>query len=140
MFGRRNFIMEEDGEYGNDHQDEIAEMERAFRHSSDTVHAQSSAFMERPQGPVSPHGIALRVHAIERRTIQLYHNNEAIRDNLRVYRERTVEKNNMLRDMIVINGILFEDLQATYQKQKKVVYLLATVSCITLYALYRMIV
>ena len=119
---------------------EITEMERAFRHSSDTVHAQSSAFMERPQGPVSPHGIALRVHAIERRTIQLYHNNEAIRDNLRVYRERTVEKNNMLRDMIVINGILFEDLQATYQKQKKVVYVLATVSCITLYALYRMIV
>ena len=133
--------MEGDGtDLGTDHQDEIAEMERAFRHSSDTVHAQSSAFMERPQGPVSPHGIALRVHAIERRTIQLYHNNEAIRDNLRVYRERTVEKNNMLRDMIVINGILFEDLQATYQKQKKVVYLLATVSCITLYALYRMIV
>ena len=133
--------MEGDGtDLGTGHQDEIAEMERAFRHSSDTVHAQSSAFMERPQGPVSPHGIALRVHAIERRTIELYHHSEAIRDNLRVYRERTVEKNNMLRDMIVINGILFEDLQATYQKQKKVVYLLATVSCITLYALYRMIV
>ena len=133
--------MEGDGtDHVQDHQEEIAEMERAFRFSSDTAYEQSSAFMERPQGPVSPHGIALRVHAIERRTIELYHHNEAIRDNLRVYRERTLEKNNMLRDMIVINGILFEDLQATYQKQKKVVYLLATVSCITLYALYRMIV